>query len=165
MSPPGDYGETYFLTQAEVWHRGYQTLSQVTSALLDAQTEWQQSRIKTTRRDAMLYRKIDTAILALMRFHTISGESGVIITIVKGTLKISYIPRDVHPQIQSLLTRWDTHILYGIHIDGPKVSKFLENEAGIEVNNIEQELSPKRGDGIVVDAGAITQLKKAGNIG
>ena len=99
VSPPGDYGETYFLTQAEVWHRGYQTLSQVTSSLIDAHSEWQQKRQRDTRRDTILCVKIDTAILALTKFHTIGGESGVIISIQRDALKISYIPRDVHDQI------------------------------------------------------------------
>ena len=75
MSPPGDYGETYFLTQAEVWHRGYQTLAQVTTSLTDAHRVWQQVRKSDTRRDMILMSKIDTAILALAQFHTIGGES------------------------------------------------------------------------------------------
>lgn len=133
VSPPGDYGETYFLPQSEIWHRGYQTLALITQSLIDAHAQWKNTRHHSTRRDMMLGSKVDAAILALARFHTISGESGVIITIVKNTLKISYIPRDVHAQIQSLLGKWETHVLYGTHIDGEKVAKFLEHEMGIEV--------------------------------
>jgi hypothetical protein len=99
VSPPGDYGETYFLTQAEVWHRGYQTLAQVTTSLITAHRAWQQVRKTDTRRDTILYRKIDTAILALAQFHTIGGESGVIISIQRDALKLSYIPRDIRDQI------------------------------------------------------------------
>ena len=99
MSPPGDYGETYFLTQAEVWHRGYQTLAQVTTSLVTAHRAWQHVRQSDTRRDSILMGKIDTAIVALAQFHTIGGESGVIISIQRDALKISYIPRDIRDQI------------------------------------------------------------------
>jgi DNA polymerase III epsilon subunit-like protein len=165
VSPPGDYGETYFLTQAEIWHRGYQTLVQVTQSLITAHRAWQQVRKSDTRRDTILMNKIDTAILTLAQFHTIGGESGVIITIARDALRLSYIPREVRWEIQGFLQQWRTYTLYGTHIDGEKVTKFLANEANIHIKNWEHETSSSISQEIHIDARAIEQLKKKWNMG
>ncbi len=103
VSPPGDYGETYFLPQSEIWHRGHQTLSLTSQSLTDAYTLWRDSRLTRSRQDTIRYAKIDTALQTLNRFHTISCDDGVIITIIKNTLRLSYIPREVHGNIRDLL--------------------------------------------------------------
>jgi len=51
VSPPGGYGETYFLPQSEIWHRGCVSLSLLNSSLLEALGLWRESQNIQTRRE------------------------------------------------------------------------------------------------------------------
>lgn len=44
-SPPGAYGETYFVTQSMLWHRGYRWLVHATEALDLSWREWRAEQV------------------------------------------------------------------------------------------------------------------------
>ena len=43
ISPPGAYGETYFITQAMLWHRGHKWLVHASHTLESAWNSWKQN--------------------------------------------------------------------------------------------------------------------------
>lgn len=131
VSPPGGYGETYFLTQADIWHHGCVSLSLITSSLLETYREWQEKRVIQTRRDRLLARIVDHAIEWLLTFHQVQSSLWVIIEIQYNNLSISLIPRAVQEEIWVFLSWYSNTVLYGTWLWGKKVQEFLENEAWI----------------------------------
>lgn len=131
VSPPGNYGETYFLTQAEIWSRGCVILSLINKKLLQDYEAFNTRDFSITRRGVILSEKIRTAIEMFLVFHTQPLTYGVILQIEKNSLKLSYIPRSVQSTIADILASWDEKVLYGTGIHGNKVKAFLSHEAAI----------------------------------
>lgn len=135
VSPPGGYGETYFLTQSDIWHRGWVSLSLVTNSLLETYREWQDKRIIETRKDHLLTHLIDRSIEWLLMFHRIESSLWAIIEIQNNNLTVSLIPREVQKDISKLLSWYNNVILYGTWLWWSKIHEFLKNEAWI-IGNI-----------------------------
>jgi DNA polymerase III epsilon subunit-like protein len=137
--PPGDHGETYFVTQSMLWHRGNNWLIQATRSLEENWKEWKkhsesESKNQKSRKTKIDIEYIENCITILIRYHTIwDADTNMILSIQEGKTKITYIHRSVS-DIMYPLTTGST--LYGIHISRPETSGFLMREYGLDISKI-----------------------------
>lgn len=164
ISPPGGYGETYFVSQSDIWHRGCVNLSLVSNSLLELYNEWKSKRTIWTRREKLLMKIIEQSIGWLLRFHLIQDTTGAIIEIQHNCLSISLIPRDVREETRGLLAFYNNVILYGTGLSGPKVQHFLESEVGI-ITEVQNYLEGQEGHDFIIDSQAIHNLATLWNLG
>ena len=93
--PPGEYGETYFFIQKEIWHHGFESLALMISTLETSYREWILSRCHRSRRDTVRFEKIDITIRFILRFHREQMSYNTILSINEGNITITYIPRNI----------------------------------------------------------------------
>lgn len=129
-NPPGSHGETYFLTQQEVWQKWWEKLALANEKLM---REWSlfsgananiQSNTIQKRFD-ILKKYIDI----LSWFHCEWWDYGCILSIQEGSVSVQYIPYRIHEFFSALLSfpRKDI-VLYGYGIHFPLLRSFLERE-------------------------------------
>ncbi len=134
--PPGEYGETYFLTQGDIWHHGFEALALITDRLDGAYTEWKSTRVIQSRRDTIRFRKIDTMIEFMIHYHRRESSYGTILTIVEWDITLTYIPRVVDSFIDGFFAKYSHAYLSGVGIHGEKMQDFLTRESSIPVWDI-----------------------------
>ena len=72
VSPPGAHGETYFVTQAMLWHRGHKWLVHASRTLEQSWTAWKNGHQHQHSRDIDLnIEYIDRCISRLGTYHNI----------------------------------------------------------------------------------------------
>jgi DNA polymerase III epsilon subunit family exonuclease len=138
--PPGDHGETYFVTQSMLWHRGNSWLIQATRSLEENWKEWKKhsesdSKNQKSRKTKIDIEYIENCITILIRYHTIwDADTNMILSIQEGKTKITYIHRSVSDIMHPLTAGYT---LYGIHISRPETSGFLMREYGLDISHIQ----------------------------
>lgn len=162
--PPWDYGETYFMTQNDIWCRGFESLALITNKLEVLWSEWKESRMIGSRRDTIRYTKIDRAIEFMIGYHRRESHYGAILNLTSWRLTITYIPRRVDDTIRSYFAHATDVYSYGPQIHGEKISGFLESEVGIDTADILKHGENPR-DNIIVDENAIKKLIQENTIG
>ncbi len=132
VSPPGDHGETYFVTQAMLWHRGHKWLIHATQTI---RARWQEYREMTgdmtlSRQEQIDLSYIERSIALLIRYHTIRDtNTNMILSILESGTRVTYIPRSVIDTLSPILD-WAT--VYGPHIWLRESRDFLVREYGIK---------------------------------
>ena len=101
--PPGDFGETYLMTQRDLWQRGYTWLILATKKLEDALARM----MSLTMNDPIEKRSRVKLILEIQLLISFSREeqknTSILIHITPLETKISYIPRDVREGVRHLI--------------------------------------------------------------
>jgi DNA polymerase III epsilon subunit family exonuclease len=131
--PPGDFGETYLITQRALWHRGYRWLLLGAEKLRNAY----EGILLLTDVDPIEKKKItslkkDISLLIHMS-RTKDENTSIILSIKLDDTRVSYIPRDVRWDIGNILStqRGKENKLLGYGIDTIESKRFLEKECGI----------------------------------
>lgn len=129
--PPGEYGETYFIPQSLVWHKGFIWLSKTTDALEQTYKDWRTAQGINERGNKIRMEYIDRSIEACISFQRCKDTNiNAILEISKNQTKLSLIPRDVRKNIHAMIeTKYTSTHLYGYGIDGISISHFLQEEA------------------------------------
>jgi DNA polymerase III epsilon subunit family exonuclease len=146
-TPPGAYGETYFITQAMLWRKGHKWLIHATHTLDQLWAIWksQNDSNSQTRECQMQWEYIESSLSILSQFHAISNtNNNIVININNEKTKITYIPRNIKTIISPLLSNATA---YGINISLPQTKLFLESEYGYTENEFIQapiESIPKK---------------------
>jgi hypothetical protein len=71
-SPPGAHGETYFVTQSMLWHRGHKWLVHASRTLEQSWIQWQsENQNKQERKIDINIEYINQCISRLLSYHTI----------------------------------------------------------------------------------------------
>jgi DNA polymerase III epsilon subunit family exonuclease len=141
VSPPGAHGETYFVTQAMLWHRGHKWLVHASRTLENIWTTWKvENWANHPRKTALDIEYIDQCISHLMRYHNIwDTNTTVILSIHETKTKITFIPRSVAGMMRPLL---DGSTSYGINISRPETSAFLMREYGLNTPTVQPSNYP-----------------------
>lgn len=140
LSPPGAYGETYFITQIMLWHKGHKWLVHATRTLDQLWISWKnQADLHSQTRENQIQREyIDTSLLAMSQYHAIgTANINVTLNITNEKTKITYIPRSIVSLINPILAN---STAYGINISLPQIELFLEREYGYMKNEFVQPL-------------------------
>ncbi len=131
--PPGDFGETYLITQKNLWHTWYAWLILATEKL-----KWAKNQLKLISTQNPIERqnkeKLEKYLDILIRISLVEDTNlSIILSILPEDTKISFIPRDVHEDIQGIISsqsgKKNTLLGYGIANSANKA--FLERECGI----------------------------------
>ena len=132
--PPGDFWETYFIKQSDLWHRGYiwlmlakQKLEQSVSHLLDIpdlnpiEKKYQKHLMKDL--NALIHMAWEKDI-----------NTSIIITLTVLDTKIAYIPRDIQKDIHTMLSYqwWENTLMLWYGIESDDIKKFLSKECGLD---------------------------------
>lgn len=129
MSPPGAYGETYFISQEMLWHKWNKWLVHATRTLDWAWKKWKKIYQEVATREIeenITY--IDDSIGILSQYHTFSEENiNITLNINNEKTKITLIPKSVKNLMEPIL-EWA--IGYGINITLPQTKWFLMREYG-----------------------------------
>jgi DNA polymerase III epsilon subunit family exonuclease len=135
--PPWEFGETYFFTQKELWHRGYIWLIWASEKLELFHRE-QSRRINNLNFiDEVILLQIRETIQDLVSLANIgNSEISLILEIKNQKIKLTLIPRHQKKKIQELLEKqwWNTTILTGYNIRVLPVQNFLKNECWLEMD-------------------------------
>jgi DNA polymerase III epsilon subunit family exonuclease len=131
--PPGNFWETYFITQWALWHRGYIWIALATEKLRDAHNQI----IALSPWDPIEERnleKIQKDISLLIEISWVKHTNiSIVISITEDDTRISYIPRDVREDIDNIV-RSQSGIynqLIGYGIRSRETLVFLEKECGL----------------------------------
>lgn len=129
-SPPGAYGETYFVTQAMLWHRWYRWLIHATQALELSWTNWKNEHKSNATREQQIQREyIEFCTGIFGTYHSIGdSNTNIILTIQEEKTRITLIPNSV---INSLSEIMSGSTLYGVNISFPETREFLMREYDI----------------------------------
>lgn len=147
ISPPGAYGETYFITQAMLWHTGFKWLVHATRTLDQLWKTWKSEHEINTqiREHQILMEYIESSIRTFSKYHSIGdNNTNVTINITNEKTKITYIPRSIQKNISPLL---EDSLAYGINISLPQTEAFLEREYGYlknEFGTVQTTSHPKK---------------------
>ena len=129
--PPGDFGETYFFTQKEFWHRGNKWLP-LWSKLLERNTE-KLKNLEFTSLEQKELAPLFHAISCLIKLiHQKDTNLSLISHIEAESTSLQIIPRNISSFTQKILEiQWaeEVHIL-GYGIGNPISTKFLREECG-----------------------------------
>lgn len=131
--PPGDFGETYLITQKDLWHTWYKWLILATMKL-----QWAKWRLKSIPTDTPIDRKnkakLEKSIDTLIEMSLIENKNiSIILSILAEDTKISFIPRDIHKSIQNIVTSQsgEMNTLLGYGINNSQNQRFVEKECGL----------------------------------
>lgn len=129
ISPPGAYGETYFITQEMLWHKWNKWLVHATRTLEIAWKKWKKIHQETKIREMEKnIEYIEYSIWILTQYHTFSeGNVNITININNEKSKITLIPKSVKHLMEPVL-KWAMG--YGINITLPQIQWFLIREYG-----------------------------------
>ncbi len=135
ISPPGSHGETYFVTQAMLWHRGYKWLVHASRTLENSWKTYKSEHQNHHPREVQLnIEYIDRSIARLSSYHNIwDTNTNIILSIHEERTRLTFIPRRVSEMMQPLL---DGSTSYGINIYRPMTHDFLSREYGLDSQTI-----------------------------
>ena len=130
ITPPGSYGETYFITQKMLWNHWHKWLIHATKTLDQSWRIWKQDN-KWIFYTSEIYNNItyiDQSVWILVKYHTfLENNSNIILNINEGKTKITLIPRDVKKLMKPIL---NGALAFGTHISLPQTKSFLIREYG-----------------------------------
>jgi DNA polymerase III epsilon subunit-like protein len=146
LFPPGEHGETYFISQELLWHRGYRWLSQATLKLNWIFSEWKKVRICNNRHDLMITQYIDTSLEQLLEYHRFQEKNkNTILSIQKWKTVIHIIERDICDGIErDILSTARNIYSYGYGVWWPIIQNFLKTESWISCDNTVKQHSYER---------------------
>ncbi|NRH20514.1 hypothetical protein HOO68_00510 [Candidatus Gracilibacteria bacterium] len=129
VSPPGAYGETYFITQKMLWHTGHKWLVHAGKTLEIFWKKWKAINNQIASREMRKnIEHIDYAIEIFSVYHTYQSENiNITLNINLEKTKITLIPRSVKVLMTPILKG---AIGYGINIMFPQTKGFLIREYG-----------------------------------
>ncbi len=133
VSPPGAYWETYFMTQAMLWHGGHKWLIHATHTLDQAWKTWKEANgISFSREIVASIEYIETSIALLTQYHTFWDTNlNFTLNIANEKTKITFIPRSVKKQLSPILKG---SLAYGVNVAFPQTEAFLMREYGYTSN-------------------------------
>jgi DNA polymerase III epsilon subunit-like protein len=140
VSPPWEYGETYFYTPRDLWHHGEKWLvwasDRLEFALTSIKNKWWVTQI-----EKVYLANLSTQtgrLIALSRYR--DENTGIILTIKEWETKITIIPRHMGDTIDRFLSlEWgESIILMGHGIDEPILGSFLREEYHIKLTKREE---------------------------
>jgi DNA polymerase III epsilon subunit family exonuclease len=135
--PPGNYWETYFFTQAMLWHSGHKwlihasgTLSQIWGNYIQKEkSEEQYSKKIQLHRD-----HIQQCLSIFDSYHNYGDtNTNIIININQGKTKVTLIPQSVTRIMSPLLER---SIAYWYQLSGTQTAWFLKREYGYNIDEL-----------------------------
>ena len=135
-SPPGAYGETYFVTQSMLWHRGHKWLVHASRTLDLSWESWKTENQRDISREIRAnIEYIESSLPLLMRYHSIQESNmGIILNINDEKTKITLIPRSVANLMRPIL---DSSLAYGVNISFPENRDFLVREYEIDTAQLQ----------------------------
>ncbi|MBX9809169.1 hypothetical protein K2X92_02145, partial [Candidatus Gracilibacteria bacterium] len=127
--PPGNHGETYFITQEMLWHRGHKWLVHSSRTLEMSWKNWKDTHSNIEGRETILaIEYIEKCIYQFAMYHNRGDDNrNIILTIMNEKTKITFIPRSIEKYITSLL---NSSISYGSNISLPQTRAFIMREYG-----------------------------------
>jgi DNA polymerase III epsilon subunit-like protein len=133
LYPPGNYWETYYISQSLLWHRGHIWLSQATMKLASEFSIWKNNRNISTRHDKVMSKYIDTSLNELIQYHTIQKKNqNIILEIQKEATIIHIIEREIWKWIEEDIINKTKYLYsYGYGVWGEIIQTFLRTESGI----------------------------------
>ena len=177
ISPPGAYGETYFITQAMLWHRGHKWLVHASHTLESAWKSWKQNSWESSRGEITKNtNSLEKSIAILIEYHTYrDNNNNCILTIQKTETELTLIPRHIQEYIKPLLLNATA---YGNNIWYPQTKEFLIREYGYRESDFDSlkwtkvahrhHIEYREYHGDIVPSGAViltTSQKHARDIG
>jgi DNA polymerase III epsilon subunit family exonuclease len=131
--PPGEFWETYLITQRNIWHKWQKWLIFWTNKILEGikKLSFLQAKNPQERRNIQ---KLLSSLQILIKTSLIEDiNTSIILSISQEDTKISFIPKDIRSVMTNILkNQWWKHIIitwYGLLWNETK--KFLENECSI----------------------------------
>ena len=101
--PPGDFGETYLMTQRDLWQRGYTWLILSAKKLEDALA----LMVRLTVTDPIEKRSIEKLIREIELLISFSREkqrnTSILIHITPLETKVSYIPQGIQENVRNII--------------------------------------------------------------
>jgi DNA polymerase III epsilon subunit-like protein len=130
ISPPGWYGETYFVTQAMLWHRGHKWLIHASRTLEERWKQWKdENKIQHPRNILLNIEYIDRCIYLFLNYHNIwDGNTNITLSIHEERARITFIPRSVIEMMEPIL---HGATAYGVNISRRETLAFLVREYGL----------------------------------
>jgi DNA polymerase III epsilon subunit-like protein len=132
--PPGNFWETYFFRQEQLWKEWGKWLILFSELLKQYYYEWRWQLALTNRRDRIRLWNIEKPLLSLIDFALYKQDNiGTIIHIQESGTTIHLIPRDISLQFEYRINLLNTDQLsgYGYGINGPILRRFLKSECGL----------------------------------
>jgi DNA polymerase III epsilon subunit family exonuclease len=153
-NPPWSHGETYFLTQQEVWQRWWEKLALANEKLM---REWslisENLLSKTSSIAQKRFHTLKRYMDMLSSFHTEWWQYGCILSIQEGAISVQYIPYRIHEFFLPILSYPEKSIIlswYGIHF--PPLCSFLEREFALSENLPCSIYSPKKTKWVLISS-------------
>ncbi|GAB0175082.1 MAG: hypothetical protein HHAS10_09610 [Candidatus Altimarinota bacterium] len=162
--PPGEYGETYFYTQKDLWHRGYIWLVWASQKLETTMIEYENSIRSGTLIQEITYRRLKDILNELIRVIKIGDPNiNFILEIKNGKSSLSLVPRSQKKAIENFLKHQGgkNSILLGYNIACTPIKKFLNEECGFSTSHIESYSQNKfmtYNDSLVIEGNHIVIL-------
>lgn len=139
--PPWEFGETYFFTQKELWHRGYIWLIWATEKLDQFLSLYRARKNALSVVDEVILHHISRTFQDLISLANIGHrEISIILEIKNQRVRITLIPREQKQKIEELLEKqwWENTIFTGYNISSLPVQAFLRNECGLDTSSLNQ---------------------------
>lgn len=139
-TPPGKYGETYFIKQNDLWCSGFKWLAMANKDLFENWKNWKNENASQEfgRNKKNIIEKISANISLLVEFNTREfADLGVILTIINDEIRAEFISQKIPKNCKKF---FENGIGYGFHLSAESVGNFLEREFCLEkiaVKNIE----------------------------
>ncbi len=129
-SPPGWHGETYFVTQAMLWHRGHKWLIHASRTLEERWKQWKyENQIQHPRNIALNIEYIDRCVYLFLNYHNIwDTNTNIALSIHEEKTRITFILRSVVDIMEPIL---NGATAYGINISRRETLSFLMREYGL----------------------------------
>ena len=139
--PPGEFWETYLITQRNIWHKGQKWLIFWTNKIIEGvkKLSFFQAKNPQERRNIQ---KLLSSLQILIKASLIEDiNTSIILSISQEDTKISFIPKDIRSVMRNILkNQWWEHIIvtwYGLLWNETK--KFIENECSISTEVVFSE--------------------------
>lgn len=139
ISPPWIYGETYFITQAMLWHKWHKWLSHASKTLEISWNKWKTSNNLTYSRETQIKTDyIEFCLNTLFQYHTYGSENiNITLNINLEKTKITLIPKSVKDLMEPIL-QWS--LGYGIKINKTQIQEFLIREYGYKKDEFQNSI-------------------------
>lgn len=139
--PPGDYGETYYFDQEDLWNHGNKWILLFMNNLRDVFSQEAILSKKLNGIDKKILQRLLRNIRTIQEItHFRNTNLWMIISILENNTILTIIPRDTSPIIENFLNiqSGEKIILTGYGIWWPIVQSFLRNECHIHWKNSEE---------------------------
>lgn len=138
-TPPGEYGETYFYTQNDFWHRWYIWLIWAAEKLEESIVLYEKQSNNPSYIEEVIFSRLKNTVNNLIQVIKIGDPNlNLILEIKNWRTTLSLIPRNQKKAINDLLRRqwWQDNILLGYNISTPSIKRFLTQECALDVSHM-----------------------------